>query len=169
MKIAHKCKWYPIIAVVCWLLRTAIRLGEIFDFYDYNMSVTGSLISYLQGFFDCLAYCRTTRVLKSWKQFLLNEKTAQDVYDSSNCIRDDTLLQELAEQNAVLSSSRMPSTESNSSSQFDDEYEEDEFLIPTMNVNTSVDRFNSRSSDFAVSNTFFPSNKNNRPVPPNAF
>lgn len=64
---ANKCKWYPIIAVSCWSLRTVTRISTILGVTSGTLSSTGIALSYLHGFFDCLAYCHTTRVLSLWK------------------------------------------------------------------------------------------------------
>ena len=70
MKLIDRMKWYPAVTVIVWVLPTALRIGEVFDWYSYSLATVAHFIVYLQGFVDCVVYVATSPVMSMWKENL---------------------------------------------------------------------------------------------------
>jgi hypothetical protein len=65
---ANKFKYYPLVAVLCWVAPTIVRIGDAFGWSDPTIDGISQFMSYFQGFLDAVVYFSISSALKEWRK-----------------------------------------------------------------------------------------------------
>lgn len=66
IQTANKLKWYPFVAICCYLLPTIARISEIVGYESDIVDEISSFTSYIQGFLDSIVYLTLSPAISVW-------------------------------------------------------------------------------------------------------
>ncbi len=70
---ANQSRWYPAVAILTWIIPLVGRVGQALGWQSASFDQARTFFFYIQGFFDALAFCYSSKSLQYWKLYISGE------------------------------------------------------------------------------------------------